>query len=209
MSAAIAVAPCVIYLERRMTRPSRHSVRKRTSRIMPSAQSANSASPSSSHNPCTTRRSQIGRSGASPEALAARFASTSKASSSRATTLLEATGGRAYPEVVDERGHRLEGRDGSREKASPVEIASYALVAVAAGAVWPRVVFYRGWLRGRGLIISMAADMLFRFALLHWMRPWAARHQARFDHAREELLAATGREPTEREVMQELGYEVR
>ncbi len=100
------------------------------------------------------------------------------------------------------------GRDGSREKASPIEIATYVLVAVAAGAVWPRVVFYKGWLRGRGLMISMAYDTLFRFAVLHWMRPWAARHQARFDQAREELRAETGREPTECEVMQRLGYEM-
>ncbi len=101
-----------------------------------------------------------------------------------------------------------EGRDGDREKASPIEIATYVLVAVAAGAVWPRVVFYKGRLRGRALMISTAYDTLFRFAVLHWMRPWAARHQARFDQAREELLAATGREPTEREVMQKLGYDV-
>ncbi len=109
---------------------------------------------------------------------------------------------------MDEKDHGFDGRDGGREKASPVEIAMYVLVAVAAGAVWPRVVFYRGWLRGRALMISTAGDMLFRFAVLHWMRPWAARHRARVEHAREELLAATGREPTEREVMQKLGYEV-
>jgi len=109
---------------------------------------------------------------------------------------------------MGERSHGLNSQADSRERVSPVEIAGSVLVVVAAGAVWPRVVFYRGRLRGRGLMISMAGDMLFRFALLHWMRPWAASQQARFDHAREELRAATGREPTEREVLQELGYEV-
>lgn len=74
--------------------------------------------------------------------------------------------------------------------------------------MWPRVVFNKGRLRGRRLIISTAGDTLMWFALLHWMRPWATRHRARFEHARQELLAATGREPTEREVMQRLGYEV-
>ncbi len=94
----------------------------------------------------------------------------------------------------------------SATKLTVREQAPYWAGLLLAGAAFPRVVYFKGWLRGRALLTSIVLDTAFRFAVLHWVRPWAARQTARMNTARAELTTELGREPTHEELAAKLGY---
>ncbi len=86
------------------------------------------------------------------------------------------------------------------------ELAAVYAGYIVVGAVWPRIVYFKGRLRGRPLGIHAASVMLWWFAVLQWGRPWARRKQAVSDPARTQLIEELGRAPTEVELMENLGY---
>ncbi len=102
---------------------------------------------------------------------------------------------------------RAGGLPSSREKYSARQMAPYVLAYVVLGAFAPRLVHFGVRLRGRRLALVTVAHATFKFAVLQWLAPWARRHAARAEAAREELAAELGREPTQIEVMERLGYE--
>ncbi len=57
------------------------------------------------------------------------------------------------------------------------------------------------------MALYVAWDSLSRFALMQWVLPWARRQSARFEDARKQLTEELGREPTQLELMERLGYQ--
>lgn len=88
----------------------------------------------------------------------------------------------------------------------PRGIGVLYVLYVAAGAVWPRVVYFKTRLRGRGLAVHAGWVMFWWFAAFQWLRPYARRKQAEHAAAENELRTELGREPTQVEVMERLGY---
>ena len=93
----------------------------------------------------------------------------------------------------------------SGDKPGLREMAPWVLGFVIAGAVAPRVVYFKGRLGGRRLAIYAVGDALLRFATKEWFFPWAREQHARFEATREELARELGREPSQEELTAKLG----
>jgi len=86
------------------------------------------------------------------------------------------------------------------------ELAPVYAGYVVVGAIRPRLVYRRGRLRGRRLARSFALYWMTGFATYQWGRPYARRKQAEHEAATVDLRRELGREPTQVEVMERLGY---
>ena len=85
-------------------------------------------------------------------------------------------------------------------------MAPWFVALVVAGALAPRIVYFKGRLRGRALAIHTASNAMVMFGMRQWLAPWGRRHTARLDAAREQLAGELGREPTEAEILTHLGF---